>query len=74
MIPTVNSEIASRRIGLRRNMVLLIAGSALTGACVTVNAPDKPIEINLNIKISQEVVYRFDGDAKQLIEDNPGIF
>lgn len=48
-------------------------GMTLCG-CVTVNAPDKPIEINLNIKITQEVVYRFDGDAKRLIEENADIF
>lgn len=42
--------------------------------CVTVNAPDKPIVINLNISITQEVVYRLDGEAKALIQQNPGIF
>lgn len=42
--------------------------------CVQIAAPDKPIEINLNINIRQEVVYRLDGDAKQLIEKNADIF
>lgn len=46
----------------------------MTAACVNVSAPDKPIEINLNIKVTQEVVYRLDGDAKALIQSNPGIF
>ena len=45
-----------------------------TTACVNVSAPDKPIEINLNIKVTQEVVYRLDGDAQALIQSNPGIF
>lgn len=44
------------------------------GACVQIDTPDKPIEINLNINIRQEVVYRLDGDAKKLIEENSGIF
>lgn len=44
------------------------------GGCVQVTAPDKPIEINLNINIRQEVVYRLDGDAKKLIEQNSEIF
>lgn len=44
------------------------------GGCVNVSAPDKPIVINLNINISQEVVYRLDGEAKSLIQQNPGIF
>ena len=44
------------------------------GACVNVTAPDKPIEINLNINVTQEVVYRLDSEAKSLIQQNPGIF
>lgn len=43
-------------------------------ACVQVNAPDKPIVINLNINIKQEVVYRLDGDAKDLIKEEADIF
>lgn len=50
-----------------------LAASAL-GGCINVSAPDKPIEINLNISVSQEVVYRLDGEAKSLIQQNPGIF
>jgi hypothetical protein len=42
--------------------------------CINVSAPDKPIVINLNINITQEVVYRLDGEAKSLIQQNPGIF
>lgn len=51
----------------------LILASALAG-CVQIDTPDKPIEINLNINIKQEVVYRLDGDAKKLIEQNSEIF
>ena len=43
-------------------------------ACVNVSAPTKPIEINLNISVTQEVVYRLDQSAKDLIKDNPSIF
>jgi hypothetical protein len=39
-----------------------------------VSAPDKPIEINLNINIRQEVVVSLRDDARQLIESNPGVF
>ena len=42
--------------------------------CIQVTAPDKPIEIVLNINIKQEVVYRLDSDAKQLIQQNTEIF
>lgn len=57
-------------------MKWLVLSGALFGlaGCVNVSAPDKPIEINLNIKITQEVIYRLDREAKALIKDNPDIF
>ncbi|QTD57936.1 YnbE family lipoprotein [Parasphingorhabdus cellanae] len=48
--------------------------SAVLAGCVQVSAPDKPIVINLNINIKQEVVYRLDGDAKDLINSEAEIF
>jgi hypothetical protein len=58
-----------------RTKGLMLVGSALvlTG-CISVNAPDKPIVIELNINITQEVVYRLAADAGNTIKDNPGIF
>ena len=56
---------------MRTGMLVAIV---LVGGCVNVSAPDKPIEINLNINVTQEVVYRLDNDAKSLIQQNPGIF
>ena len=51
------------------------AGLAVSlGGCVQVAAPDKPIEINLNINIRQEVVVRLQQDVRELIEKNPGVF
>ena len=44
------------------------------GGCVSVNAPDKPIVIELNINIKQEVIYRLSQDAKNTIDENPEIF
>ena len=44
------------------------------GGCVQVAAPDKPIEINLNINIRQEVVVRLQQDVRELIQKNPGVF
>lgn len=55
-----------------RQAPLMIA--IVLGGCVNVSAPTKPIEINLNISVTQEVVYRLDGEAKSLIQQNPGIF
>jgi hypothetical protein len=53
--------------------VLMIGSTTLTG-CISVNAPDKPIVIELNINIKQEVIYRLAEDVKQNIEANPDIF
>lgn len=64
---------------IRRNMgkaILLftpIMASSLAG-CVQVTAPDKPIVINLNIAIRQEILYKLDAPSKKLIEANPEIF
>ena len=55
----------------------LIAGVALAvplAGCVTVETPDKPIEINLNVEIRQEVLVRLQQDAQQLIQQNPDAF
>ena len=59
-----------------RRLFLLgaVCATGLTSGCVNVTAPDKPIEINLNINITQQVVYKLDGQAKALIDENPGIF
>jgi hypothetical protein len=52
---------------------MLVAGAMLSG-CISVTAPDKPIVIELNINIKQEVIYRLSQDAGNTIESNPGIF
>ncbi|WP_454559005.1 YnbE family lipoprotein [Parapedomonas caeni] len=49
-------------------------GAGLLGGCVKVQAPDKPIEITLNVNIKQEVVYRLEKDVQDLIKSNPGVF
>jgi len=56
-----------------RGPFALIGGLALAG-CVTVKAPDKPIEINLNISVKQEVVVSLKQDAENFIADNPDLF
>ncbi|MDF2690041.1 MAG: hypothetical protein K0Q80_3007 [Microvirga sp.] len=62
---------------LRRTNLRLIAGVACgipLAGCVTVETPDKPIEINLNVEIRQEVLVRLQQDAQQLIQQNPDAF
>jgi hypothetical protein len=61
---------------MRQTIVRLSVPLALMalGGCVTVKAPDKPIEINLNVNIKQEVVVRLQRDAADLITNNPELF
>jgi hypothetical protein len=54
-----------------------VAMLATAGACtptIKLAAPDKPIEINLNVKIDQEVRVRIDKDLEDLIAKNPDLF
>ena len=60
-----------------KRQIRLFAGAALAlplASCVTVKAPDKPIEINLNVNIRQEVLVRLQQDVQQLIQQNPEAF
>ncbi len=63
------------RGNMKKAMVLLVPFCGLIlPACVQVAAPDKPIVINLNIAIRQEVLLRLDEASKKVTEDNPEIF
>ncbi len=64
----------ARRQAIGRRCLAVAAGAAVLAGCVQIETPDKPIEINLNINIRQEIVYRLDNDAKKLIEQNSEIF
>lgn len=62
---------------MRRTNLRLIAAMACAvplAGCVTVETPEKPIEINLNVEIRQEVLVRLQQDAQQLIQQNPDAF
>jgi hypothetical protein len=52
-------------------LALLAAGCTPT---VKVEPPDKPIVINLNVKIEQEVRVKVEDDAKALIKKRPDLF
>ena len=55
---------------------LLLAAllSAPLTSCISIKPPDKPIEINLNVTIRQEVLVRLQRDVEQLINQNPQAF
>lgn len=51
-----------------------VAPILLLGGCISVDVPDEPIVIELNINIRQEVIYRLAEDAADTIDENADIF
>ena len=61
----------------RKTAARLAAGIAMAvplAGCITVNAPDKPIDVNLNVDIKQQVLVRLQQDVQQMIQKNPDAF
>lgn len=57
------------------SFIALAAAMALAGCTtVTLQGGDKPIEVNLNVKIDQEVRVKLDREVEDLIAGNPDIF
>jgi hypothetical protein len=57
--------------------LILLFCAALLAACqptVKVEAPDKPIVINLNVKIEQEVRIKVERDVEELLNNQPDLF
>jgi hypothetical protein len=67
-------RLMARSWGRTGKGIVALAGAGALGGCVQVTAPERPIEINLNINIRQEVVVRLQQDAQELIRNNEGIF
>lgn len=62
---------------MKHTLPIIIAAGVAASACtpqVKIIAPDKPIEINLNVKIDQEVRVKLDREVEDLIADNPDLF
>jgi ABC-type uncharacterized transport system auxiliary subunit len=61
---------------VKRRASLLAAAALATplAGCISLAAPEKPIEINLNVKIEQEVLVRLQRDVEQIIRENPQDF
>ncbi|MBS0385952.1 MAG: YnbE family lipoprotein [Proteobacteria bacterium] len=59
-----------------RAQVLAGLATAAVAGCVPVQiqAPDRPIEINLNVNIRQEVIVRLEHDAEDLLQQNRDLF
>ena len=58
----------------RRTLILSVPLAAALAGCVNVRTPEKPIEINLNVAIRQEVLVRMQRDVDTLINQNPEAF
>lgn len=75
---TDTSQMTRRKLaGNGAALGLVLAFGMMTAGCsptVKVQAPDKPIEINMNIKIEQEVRVRVERDLDQAIASDPALF
>ena len=63
-----------KRQNVRPGLLAAALLSTPLGGCISVKAPEKPIEINLNVTIRQEVLVRLQRDVEQLINQNPQAF
>lgn len=57
-----------------RKLSLILLSLAACTPTVQLQAPDKPIEINLNVKIEQHVKVSIEKDVQQSIAKNKDIF
>ncbi len=64
----------TRPIPRRAAPLLLLLASAACAPTVKIEAPDKPIEINLNIRIEQEVRVKLERDVDSAIRNDPALF
>ncbi|MEQ1618174.1 MAG: YnbE family lipoprotein [Terricaulis sp.] len=57
-------------------MASALSAGVLAAGCIPVQiqAPDRPIEINLNVNIRQEVIVRLERDAEELLQQNGDLF
>jgi hypothetical protein len=58
----------------RLMLPLCLAGLPACQPTVKVEAPDKPIVINLNVKIEQEVRIKVERDVEELLNSQPDLF
>lgn len=58
-------------------LLSLAATALLAGACsptVRLEAPEKPIEINMTLNIKHEILVKVERDVQQLFESDKGLF
>jgi len=60
-----------------RTILMLTMFPAVLAACnptVTIAPPDKPITINMNIKIEHEIRIKVDKDLEKALSEDSGLF
>lgn len=70
---TSHMQGSAKRLATGGKAAIVLTSLMLAG-CITVNAPEEPIVIELNINIRQEVIYRLAEDAGNTIDENADIF
>ncbi len=55
--------------GLGMLLAVMLMGTACTPT-VKIEAPDKPIEINMNINIKHEILIKVEKQVEELLEDD----
>ena len=58
-------------------LLSLASMALLLSACspvVRIEAPEKPIEINMTVNIKHEIMIKVEKDVKQLFESDKGLF
>ncbi len=61
----------SRVIGLLGLSALLLVACSPT---VKLQAPDKPIEINMTVNIKHEILLKVEKDVQQMFQSDKGLF
>ena len=68
------SSMMKKRIVLPPLAFVLMGALVACQPTVKIEAPDKPIEINLNVKIEQEIRVKVDRELDDLLAENPDLF
>ena len=60
---------------MRAHLLTSLGAAIVAAGCIPVQiqAPDEPIEINLNVNIRQEVIVRLERDAAELLYQNSAL-